>query len=51
LGNEIYNILNEEKSPGTYEVDFDASNLPSGVYIYQLMSNSIILSKKMIILK
>ncbi|MCH8034302.1 MAG: T9SS type A sorting domain-containing protein [Bacteroidetes bacterium] len=51
LGNEIAVLVNEEKPSGTYEVDFDASNLPSGVYMYRLTSGNISLSKKLILLK
>ena len=36
LGNEIATLVNEEKQPGTYEVEFDGTNLPSGIYFYQL---------------
>ncbi len=36
LGNEIATLVNEEKPAGSYEVEFDATDLPSGVYFYQL---------------
>lgn len=36
LGNEVAELLNEQKEAGYYEVNFDASNLPSGVYIYKM---------------
>lgn len=36
VGKEIANPVNENLSPGKYEVDFDAGNLPSGVYFYRL---------------
>jgi len=51
LGNEITTIVNEEKSAGTYEIEFDASNLPSGVYMYRLTAGNLSLSKKLILLK
>lgn len=51
LGNEIVTLVNEEKSPGTYEVDFDASGLTSGVYYYRLTSGSFTETKKMILLR
>ncbi len=38
LGNEIAILVNEEKPAGSYEVEFNASSLPSGVYFYQLKS-------------
>ncbi len=36
LGREVKTLVNEQLQPGTYEVDFDGSNLASGTYIYQL---------------
>jgi len=35
LGNEIETIVNEEKPSGTYELTWNAANLPAGVYIYK----------------
>ena len=51
LGNEIAILVNEEKSAGTYEVNFNAKNLSSGVYIYMLRAASKILTRKMIVTK
>jgi len=51
LGNEVATLVNEKQAAGNYEVKFDASNLSSGVYIYQLQSGSFISSKKMMFLK
>ena len=51
LGREISTIVNEELKPGTYEVDFDGTNLPSGVYYYKLMTGDYSETKKMILLK
>ena len=39
LGNEIAELVNEEKPAGNYEVNFDASKLSSGVYFYQLQAS------------
>ena len=50
LGNEIVNLVNEEKLPGNYEIEFDASRLPSGVYFYILKSGSFVETKKMVLL-
>jgi len=36
LGNEVANLINEEKPVGSYAVDFDASKLSSGIYFYRL---------------
>jgi len=60
LGNEIATLVNEELSPGEYEVEFNTSsgssfrlsrNLPSGIYFYSLKAGSFIQTKKMILLK
>ncbi len=61
LGNEVATLVNEYKSPGTYEVEFNSvgarhasSNtnvLPSGVYFYQLKAGDFIETKKMILLR
>jgi hypothetical protein len=51
LGNEIATLINEEKQPGEYEVDFNGGNLPSGVYIYQLIAKNYISTRKMLLLK
>ncbi|MGD8779874.1 MAG: S8 family serine peptidase [Ignavibacteria bacterium] len=51
LGNEIATLVNEEKSPGEYSVEFDASNLPSGIYLYTLRSGSFVSTKKMVLIK
>jgi hypothetical protein len=40
--------VNEEKSPGQYEINFDGQKLTSGVYFYTLRSEGFIQSKKMI---
>ena len=51
LGDEISTLVNEEKSIGSYEVEFDEVGLPSGVYFYQLKAGSFVETKKMILLK
>ncbi len=51
LGREITTLLNEAKHPGNYELEFDASYLPSGVYIYRLNAGMFSESKKMILLR
>ena len=51
LGNEIATIVNEEKTIGSYEVEFDASELTSGIYFYQLKAEDFIETKKMILIK
>lgn len=51
LGKEVTTLVNEEKPVGKYEVDFDASDLISGIYFYQLKAGSFIQTKKMVFLK
>jgi len=51
LGNEIATLVNEYKPAGKYEVEFNAANLPSGVYFYQLKAGDFISTKKMVLLK
>ena len=51
LGNEVTTLVNEEKPTGRYEVKFDGSKLPSGVYIYRLTSKNYSAAKKLILLK
>jgi hypothetical protein len=61
LGNEIATIVNEEKTAGTYKVEFDRASLlnsvsgkggyASGVYFYQLKAGSFVETKKMMVIK
>lgn len=52
LGKEISALVKESKIAGSYEVIFDGTNLPSGVYYYQLTVNgNLISTKKMLLLK
>ena len=51
LGNEVTTLVNEEKPIGNYEVAFNATNLPSGIYFYKLQTPNFNQSKKMILLK
>jgi len=51
LGNEVAELVNEHKQPGFHVVDYNASNLSSGVYLYTIQVNSFFTSKKMLLLK
>ena len=51
LGKEVATLVNEDKPAGNYEVEFNASDLPSGIYFYQLKSERFVEIKKMILLK
>ncbi len=51
LGSEIVTLVNEEKPTGNYNVEFDGTNLPSGIYFYQLNAGKYSEIKKMVLLK
>jgi hypothetical protein len=51
LGKEVATLVNEEKPSGNYEVEFNASNLSSGIYFYKLTSGNFSQTKKMILMK
>jgi len=51
MGNEVATLVNEVKSPGNYQVSFNASSLSSGTYFYKLTTDSFIETKKMMLLK
>ncbi len=51
LGREVATLVNEQKSPGTYTVNFDGSRFASGVYFYRLRAGSFVSTKRMVLLK
>jgi photosystem II stability/assembly factor-like uncharacterized protein len=51
LGKEITTLINEQLQPGVYEVEFNGSNLPSGVYFYRLLAGDYMAVKKMLLIK
>ncbi|MBE0570753.1 MAG: T9SS type A sorting domain-containing protein [Ignavibacteriaceae bacterium] len=51
LGNEVATLVNEEKPEGTYEVEFSADGLTSGIYFYKLQAGEFSQSRKMLLLK
>ncbi|MEK7263746.1 MAG: T9SS type A sorting domain-containing protein [Bacteroidota bacterium] len=52
LGREVATLINnEKKDAGKYSVQFDATNLPSGIYIYKLTAGSFTDMKKMVLMK
>jgi hypothetical protein len=50
-GREIETLLSEQLQAGRYSISWDATNYPSGVYFYQLITNSYSQTKKMILIK
>ena len=51
IGEKVSTILNEEREPGNYSIDFIAVDLPSGAYLYQVKAGNFIQTKKMILIK
>lgn len=51
LGSEVMELLDEQKEAGVYEVEFKADNLSSGTYIYKIIADNFVQTKKMILLK
>ncbi|MBP9582674.1 MAG: T9SS type A sorting domain-containing protein [Ignavibacterium sp.] len=51
LGNEVATLVNEAKPAGSYEVNFNASKLSSGIYFYKLQAGTFLKTKKMILMK
>ena len=51
VGRQVATLVNETVQAGVHNVNFDASNLSSGVYIYRLQTGSAILSKKLTVIK
>jgi hypothetical protein len=50
-GKEVKTLVNEVVNAGVYTVDFDASNLSSGVYFYKILAGDYMDVKKMVLLK
>ncbi len=51
LGNEVATLVNEEKAAGSYEVEYRADRLTSGIYFYKLQTGNFVETKKMLLLK
>jgi len=51
LGNEVATLVDEYRNAGSYEINFNASSLSSGIYFYKLNAGSFVDSKKMILMK
>lgn len=51
LGSEVVELVNGEIEKGSYDISFNASNLPSGVYFYRLQAGDFVQTRKMILLK
>jgi len=51
LGKEVITLVDDTKNAGYYEVSFDASGLPSGIYFYRMQSGDYVSVKKLLLLK
>ena len=51
IGNEVAVVVDEIKSAGTHQIEFDASGLSSGIYYYTLQAGSFIETRKMVLLR
>ena len=51
LGREVALLVNEALQPGSYEIEFDAKDLPTGTYFYRLTTDGFTETKKMILIK
>jgi hypothetical protein len=51
LGREVALLMNAEQSAGSYEVELNATGLPSGIYFYRFQAGDFIETKKMILIK
>ena len=50
-GHQIKNLITEKQDAGIYEIEFNASSLPEGIYYYQLNTSDFLEKKEMILVK
>ncbi|MCW8961318.1 MAG: T9SS type A sorting domain-containing protein, partial [Ignavibacteriaceae bacterium] len=51
LGNEVATLVNEEKTAGEYEVEFNAKGLSNGIYFYKMQAGNFAETKKLVLMK
>ncbi len=51
LGQEVVTLVNDEKIAGGYNVEFNASDLPSGIYLYRFIAGDFVQIRKMAVVK
>ena len=51
LGSEVKTLVNKEQTQGNYEIEFDGTDLTSGIYFYRIQSGDFVETKKMILIK
>jgi flagellar hook assembly protein FlgD len=50
-GNDLETLINEEKVVGAYEITWDGSNYPSGIYFYKIEAGNFVETKKLVLIK
>ncbi|MCG6960030.1 T9SS type A sorting domain-containing protein, partial [bacterium BMS3Abin03] len=51
LGREVQTLVDQQLQPGFYSVQFDGSNLASGIYFYRIKAGKFVQTKKLMLLK
>src|SRR5690606_18840162 len=51
LGQQVADLVNQDMTPGSYQADFDASALTSGIYFYTIKAGDFVETKKMVLMK
>ena len=51
LGKEVATLMNENLSAGSYEIDWDGSGYPSGVYFYKMVADDFVQTRKLVLMK
>jgi hypothetical protein len=51
LGEKVVTLINEMKDAGSHELEFNAANLTSGIYLYRLEAGNFVSVKKMMLMK
>ena len=51
LGRKVATLVNRNQKPGQYDIDFNASNLSSGIYFYSIKAGEFFETKKMLMIK
>lgn len=51
LGRKVATLVNEQKPAGTYTLQWNAANMPSGVYFYRLQAGTFTETRKLILMK
>ena len=51
IGEQVAELLNEVRNAGSYSVTFNGTGLPSGIYVYSLKTENLVINKKMTLLK